>query len=169
MGRKPENQEAGVGPRQKHCLRLPGSSSQSLNSAISSSGSWGHLRHQVSQVSSSSESEGTRLLCAVMRSVSWSSVHGFLLQSHLGHLSQMQNCGPCLRVLLNPNDWEWGLGLDISGNCPLMTPRQPDVLESVSADIGSPFYVETIHEKAESIVCLKPRKPPSRQHSFSNL
>lgn len=41
-----------------------------------------------------------------------------------------------------------------------MTLMQPDVSESVSADIGSPFYVETIHQKAESIACLNPESLP---------
>lgn len=37
---------------------------------------------------------------------------------------------------------------------------QPAILDSVSAGIGSPFYVETVHRKAESIACLNPESLP---------
>lgn len=78
----------------------------------------------------------------------------------LGHLSQMQNHGPCPRVSGKLNDWEWGPGLGISSNRPQMTLMQPAVLDSVSAGIGSPFYVETVHRKAKSIACLNPESLP---------
>lgn len=45
-------------------------------------------------------------------------------------------------------------------NCPQITLKQSNVFESVFPESGSPFYVKTIHWKAESIAGLNPESLP---------
>ena len=104
-----------------------------------------HLRHQVSQIYSNSESEGT-----------WSASRN----SHSEHWLQMQTPGPSLGNILNLSDWGLGPGFGTYNNCPHLTLMQSNTLESVSVDTGSPFYGETTHEKAESILCRNPENLP---------
>lgn len=56
-------------------------------------------------------------------------------------------------------EFEW-LGFGIFITVPQTTLLQSNVLESVSPDIGSPFYGKTIHRKAESTACLNPENLP---------
>ena len=134
-----------MGPRPKHSWGLLRSGTFSHLSHVAVSRASLLLRHQVSQIYSSSESEGM-----------WSASRNRVTQDTS---YKCRLLGPA-RNILNLSDWGLGPGFGIYNNCPHLTLTQSNALESVSVDTGSPFHGETTHQKAESIVCRNPENLP---------